>query len=113
MGKDRRPERTSIIPQMLGDSPHRPRAATLQRTLTTTDDVLVNLARRQHPTVAWWWGVRKHEGVMCAWCYVCNTKIVDGALNVGITEAQTDAIEAHKREHWQDAMQAIGTEAGR
>jgi len=107
MAGDRRPERTGIIPGMLGNSPHRPRAATLQRQLNTADDVLVNLARRKRPTVAWWWGVRKHDGVMCAWCYLCDRVIVDGALNVDITEAQADAIDEHKRTHWQDAMAAL------
>lgn len=96
-----------VIPQMLGNSAHRPRAATLQRRVETVDDVLVGLARAQHVTVAWWWGIRKPDGVMCAWCYVCNEKIIDGALSTGITEAQMDAIELHKQGHWQDAQQAI------
>lgn len=93
-----------VIPQMLGNSPHKPRAATLQRKIESVDDALVTLARAQHPTVAWWWGVRTIAGIKCAWCYVCNEVIVEGALNVGITEAQSDEIDEHKRGHWQDAL---------
>lgn len=107
MARDRRPERTMVIPAMLGDSPHKPRAAQLQRTVLSSDDTLVGLARSRHPTVAWWWGVRKHDGVMCAWCYLCDRVIVEGALNVGITEAQVDAVDRHRAEHWQDLLQAI------
>lgn len=90
---------------MLSGGSHSPRAAQLQRQREPLDQVLTELARQQHPTVAWWWGVRKHRGTTCAWCYVCNTVIVVGALNVGITEAQQGDIDAHRTEHWQDVRQ--------
>lgn len=111
MPTNHRPERTAIIPGMLGDSPHRPRAATLQRNVETTDNILVNLARAKHPTVAWWWGVRTIDGIKSAWCYLCDQVIVQGALNVGITEAQQGEVDAHKREHWQDAKAAATDKA--
>lgn len=112
MSRDRLPERTSIIPGMLGNPVYSPRAAQLQRSTDTTDGTLTELARNRHPTVAWWWGVRKVDGITSAVCYICDEPIVQGALNVDITEAQRDEVDAHRRVHWQDVMQAIGKDAG-
>lgn len=100
-------ERTGIIPAMLGASPYSSRAQKLQATIGTPDSVLTDLARRQHPSVAWWWGVRRAEGRMSAWCYVCSGPILFGALNARITDDQQAEILAHRATHWEQARQII------
>lgn len=50
--------------------------------------------------VGWWFGVRRTDGVMGAYCYVCDSVIVAGALNVGITDAQRSAVNEHRAGHW-------------
>jgi hypothetical protein len=112
MARDRRPEQSGIIPQMLGNGPHSPRAAQLQSATNEADRQLIALARRRSPTVAWWWGVRKTEGTTGAFCYICRTVIVAGALNLGITSEQSAAIDQHRAEHWQDTRQANIEEFG-
>lgn len=102
MRRPRPPEQTSIIPGFLGGSAYSPRAAKLQRTVGTPDGVLTDLARGHGHTVMWWWGIRKIDGLTWAFCYVCNTPIVQGALNVGITDAQSAEIDNHRAGHWQD-----------
>lgn len=106
MRKPKPPEQTGVIPGMLGGSPYAPRAALLQRRTGTPDEALTALARGRGHNVMWWWGIRKVEGDMSAYCYVCDGVIVRGALNTGITEAQSDAIENHRMGHWQDTQQA-------
>lgn len=68
----------------------------------TPDTALTNLARGRSHNVMWWWGIRKINGLTWAYCYVCDQPIVQGALNVGITDAQSTAIDNHRAEHWQD-----------
>lgn len=72
----------------------------------TPDGALTDIARGRGHTVMWWWGIRKIDGLTWAVCYVCDQPIVQGALNVGITEAQSAAIDAHRAEHWQDLSRA-------
>jgi hypothetical protein len=83
-----------------------PAAKRLSVTLATADQVLTNLVRERGALVAWWWGVRKVEGSTCAWCYVCGDVIVYAALNVGMTPAAWDRIEAHRTKHWSDIKSA-------
>lgn len=90
------------IPGMTPDGKPRSRAAGLQRSITDADNVLTTLAHRRGKIVAWWWGVRKVDGVTCGLCYVCDQIITEGALNLGITSDQMDAIDRHRADHWKD-----------
>jgi hypothetical protein len=106
VGKRRYPEQTGIIPEMLGRGEYTPRAAMLQKQTGGPDQELLALARRNLPNVMWWWGIRKVQGVMSAYCYVCSEVICRGALSTGITSAQTDAIDLHRASHWEQVRQA-------
>lgn len=106
MTKQRWPEQTGIIPEMLGHNEYAPRAAMLQKQTGGADQELLALARRKLHNVMWWWGIRKIQGVMSAYCYVCDEVICRGALSTGITSAQTDAIDLHRASHWERVQQA-------
>lgn len=82
------------------------RAAALQTDVTSADQTLVNLARQTRPLVGWWWGVRRTDGVMGAYCYVCGTVICNGALNVGISAAQQAQISEHRAGHYGEIRKA-------
>lgn len=90
------------IPNTAPMASREPLAKRLSANLATADGVLTNLVRERGKLVAWWWGVRKVDGSTCAWCYVCEQVIVQAALNVGMTAAAWDRIEAHRTEHWHE-----------
>lgn len=90
------------IPGVLGMADSLPRAARLQLSVSDADSRLTSLARERGRLVAWWWGVRKIDGVMCAYCYVCDTVIVTGSLNVAISVGAQNVIEEHRTSHWSD-----------
>jgi hypothetical protein len=92
--------------------PGTPRASTLQKTVTTADGILTNLARANGHNVLWWWGIRRKPRRMCAYCYVCDTIITLGAFNVGISDEQSAEIDAHRSKHWEEVSRARTTEAG-
>lgn len=79
-----------------------PRAARLQKAVTTADGILTSLARRNGHNVLWWWGIRRKPQRMCAFCYVCDQVITLGALNANITPEQSQAIDEHRNSHWQE-----------
>jgi hypothetical protein len=74
----------------------------VQRSVDQADTDLVAIARRARPLIAWWWGVRTVDGAKCAWCYVCDRRIVLAALNTHVSADALDAIDAHRAGHWSD-----------
>ena len=87
-------------------APRKPRAATLQPTVSAADNVLTSIARKRGHNVLWWWGIRRKPRRMCAFCYVCDHIIITGALNAGITNEQAQAIDAHRLTHWEEVAHA-------
>jgi hypothetical protein len=58
------------------------------------------MARRNHPLVAWWFGMRRTEDGHGAYCYVCDTMIITCAPASQISRRARAAIDAHRTEHW-------------
>jgi hypothetical protein len=85
------------------------------------EDDLLERARANHPTVAWWWGARLGDWITVkatkalreatgggnvkvarsfgAQCYVCDTQITTWARNYPMTLRAKQAVERHKFLH--------------
>lgn len=85
-----------------------PRAQREQASSGEYDQLMTNLARQNHPTVAWWWGFRRHalDGHVAV-CYVCDQTITAVRPN-GLTGDHRAAILDHRATHWADMRDRIG-----
>lgn len=78
-----------------------PRAQREQATSGEYDELMTTLARRNHPTVAWWWGFRQsREDGHVAVCYVCDQWFTKVRPSDGLTDHQRKAVLDHRAMHW-------------
>lgn len=77
-----------------------PKAQTEQGYSDQVDAELVALARANRPTVAWWWGVRKHDGRTGAQCYVCGEWMAYWSHQHPMTVTAKAAVKQHRLTHW-------------
>jgi hypothetical protein len=87
------------IPNVMGRNPRKSSAELMQRTSDEWDAELFALARTQHRTIAWWWGLRTIDGMHMAFCYVCDACIIRCSPARYISTAATDAIDSHRTQH--------------
>lgn len=90
-------------PQPTGKS----RAQREQASTSEWDHRMVDIARLERPTIAWWWGVRRDETGHWARCYVCNTNIVKVSDRPGISADQRSSIHDHRATHYQDMINEL------
>ena len=81
-------------------APKRPRASYVQGVTGQADTDLTLIAKRRHPLILWWFGIRKVNDQTCAYCYVCDQVIVIAALNAHISQSAVDQINEHRASHW-------------
>ena len=74
-------------------------AADVQDVYDGGDDVLDQLARREHRTVVHWWGRRIEGGKARAVCYICDAYIVSWAAKYPATRSAVTKIQQHRSEH--------------
>lgn len=86
------------------DGQQLPRAGRVQRSVNQADHDMTAIARANGRLVAWWWGIRKIDGVMSATCYVCGATIDQGAFNVTVGPSTLDLIDEHRAGHWRDVQ---------
>lgn len=84
-----------------------PAAQRQQLTSADWDLILVDLARVNHPTVAWWWGTRRIEGGPGAYCYICSEFIVTFDTSYAMTAKARRDVDAHRAQHWPDAKRYL------
>lgn len=86
-----------------------PRAQREQATSGEYDQLMTSLARRNHPTVSWWWGFRQsRDDGHVAVCYVCDRPVVKVRPN-GLSGEQRAAILEHRATHWTDMRNQTGS----
>ena len=73
-----------------------PRAAILQGEVDPLDFVLTEHARRVHPAVRWWWGVRRHHNQAVARCYLCERDLVGWASAWPMTRSAVESVLVHR-----------------
>lgn len=77
-----------------------------QRLVDARDLVLVDQARRRHPTVRWWWGQRMTPGGNGAYCYVCDELLVTWQRSRPMTLAARTAVAFHRLHHMAPTREA-------
>ena len=77
-----------------------PKAAREQTEVLEWEHTLTAMARRTHPTVAWWNGYRQTEEGKGTYCYLCDRMIVLWTRRFPITRTAQSAIDTHKFTHW-------------
>ncbi len=77
-----------------------PKAAREQLEVLPWETALTDMARRRHPTIAWWNGYRQTKEGKGTFCYVCDRMIVLWTRKFPITRTAAKAIDEHKFAHW-------------
>lgn len=80
----------------------RPQAEIAQLAVHPSESKLVDIARRRHPTVAWWHGFRRVDGQFGAWCYLCEGFVATWARRYPITGRAKQLIDVHRIMHLAD-----------
>lgn len=97
MGKARLPA-LALPPRQL------PKAAREQIDIQAYEGGLTELARVQHPTIAWWHGYRKIGDLFGSYCYVCDRFVVTWSRAWPIPKVAQETIHEHKNEHRAGAL---------
>ena len=74
-------------------------AARVQDVYDGGDDVLDQLARREHRTVVHWWGRRIEGAKARAVCYICDAYIAQWDSRWPPTAGAVTKIQRHRSEH--------------
>ncbi len=80
-------------------APMPPVAQRIQGAVSSFDRLLLELARRKHPTVAWWWGIRPRQSQRHAQCYVCDEIMSSWSSGAQVPGKVVHDIKGHKRDH--------------
>lgn len=83
------------------------KAETSQRDVWPWEGKLVELARRTHPTVSWWWGMRKVGNDFGAYCYLHDAMVVTWNRRYPMTLKAKVAIGNHRAEHREHAPNVV------
>lgn len=92
------------LPMSIAKAGRDPQAAGSQRTVADWDGILTDLARREHPAVAWWWGARHNDKGYGAFCYLCDHMVAYWSDRWPITRAAVDLLDMHRAGHFSLAM---------
>lgn len=63
------------------------------------DELLIQQARRNHPTCFWWWGRVVTNASAAAQCYICGARMVTFASKWPLTDTARKRIQKHRAEH--------------